>query len=185
MNLFFLSKNLKRSAKYHGDRHVVKMPLEAVQILYSVWFLLHPESKWRESAPWNKKKTMRGFKPTHLNHRLVQWVRESLANYRYCCKYARALCKEYKRRYNKTHAVEEHARWLGSNIPPGIQDRSMTPIPLCDGTNVKVSSIREAVTAYRKYYIATKSHLANYKNGRRPKWISNAFETREKHANHD
>ena len=33
MNLFYLDEDLDRCAEYHVDKHIVKMPLEAAQIL--------------------------------------------------------------------------------------------------------------------------------------------------------
>ena len=35
MNIFILDYSPKLSAQYHPDRHIVKMPLEAVQLLCS------------------------------------------------------------------------------------------------------------------------------------------------------
>ena len=33
MNLFFLDNDLDKCAEYHVDKHIVKMPLEAAQLL--------------------------------------------------------------------------------------------------------------------------------------------------------
>ena len=33
MNLFYLDEDLDKCAEYHVDKHIVKMPLEAAQIL--------------------------------------------------------------------------------------------------------------------------------------------------------
>ena len=38
MNLFYLDENLDKCAEYHVDKHIVKMPLEAAQILCTtIW----------------------------------------------------------------------------------------------------------------------------------------------------
>ena len=38
MNLFYLDEDLDKSAQYHVDKHIVKMPLEAAQLLCTaVW----------------------------------------------------------------------------------------------------------------------------------------------------
>ena len=36
MNIFFLDMNVKKCAKYHVDKHVVKMILETAQLLCGV-----------------------------------------------------------------------------------------------------------------------------------------------------
>ncbi len=42
MNIFFLDVVLALSALYHGNKHVIKMPLEAVQLLYTAKWMLEP-----------------------------------------------------------------------------------------------------------------------------------------------
>ena len=38
MNLFYLDEDFDKSAQYHVDKHIVKMPLEAAQLLCTaVW----------------------------------------------------------------------------------------------------------------------------------------------------
>jgi hypothetical protein len=38
MNLFYLDEDLDKAAQYHVDKHIVKMPLEAAQILCTtIW----------------------------------------------------------------------------------------------------------------------------------------------------
>jgi len=132
MNLFWLSRKLKRNAKYHCDQHVVKMPLEAVQLLYTALSILMKGEQWRNQAPWNKAGTTRGYKATHINHPIAIWVRESLANYNHCVEYALSLCREYTRRYKKVLFVQQHAEWLKAN-PPQLPLCEMTPIPVCIG----------------------------------------------------
>jgi hypothetical protein len=44
MNLFILSSNPTEAAEAHADKHVVKMILEACQMLYSAhWTAAYPE----------------------------------------------------------------------------------------------------------------------------------------------
>ena len=38
MNLFYLDEDLDKCAEYHVDKHIVKMPLEAAQLMCTtVW----------------------------------------------------------------------------------------------------------------------------------------------------
>ena len=42
MNLFYLDQDLDKCAEYHVDKHIVKMPLEAAQILSTcIWVDVH------------------------------------------------------------------------------------------------------------------------------------------------
>jgi len=162
----------------HCDQHVVKIPLEAVQLLYTAWAVLAgTDERWRETAPWNKDKTRRGYLPTHVNHPLAIWVRESEANYLLCQRYARKLCREYWKRTGKTLSVQAHLRWLGSNIPPTLpRTTHHTPIPLCIGTEKgkpipTAATLSDAVEPYRRYYRETKLKMARWKHSQPPAWI--------------
>jgi hypothetical protein len=183
MNLFWLSKWPRKNARYHCDQHVVKMPLEAVQLLYTAWALLCGSLDWRLTAPLNKAGTQRGYKPTHVNHPLARWVRRSRANYLLCVEYAMTLCKEYTKRYGKTLHAERHVVWLANNIPPKLALRQMTPIPICTGKlspkqkTPKVETMDMAVAAYRKAYIRDKMKFARYRYSNVPRWIKAKLET--------
>ena len=39
MNLFYLDKDLDKAAQFHVDKHIVKMPLEAAQILCTTIYI--------------------------------------------------------------------------------------------------------------------------------------------------
>lgn len=174
MNLFWLSKKFKRNARYHCDQHVGKMALESAQILYTALAVRSPNTAWRESAPWNKSGTARGYRATHLNHPLSIWVRTSLANYLHCAQYALALCAEYTKRFRKTHFVEHHVQWLIKHHPTKFEQVGMTLIPLCIGSDKTqyASSKSSAIRAYRKYYCDTKSSFALYRHCKAPKWLT-------------
>lgn len=173
MNLFWLCLDFALNASYHCDQHVVKMPLEAVQVLYAVLWLLDPNGSWRDNAPYNKQKTARGYKLTHKNHPLVKWATESLTNYMHCADYALALCREYTIRYKKTTLVEEHAKWLKNNPPATLFDIGMTPVPLCIGedTTRREEDLEKVVAAYRMYYKTQKLKLARYRHTEKPEWL--------------
>jgi hypothetical protein len=191
MNLFWLSRNVRRSARAHCDQHVVKMPLEAVQLLYTAWAVLasrNNDESWRAAAPLNKAGTRRGYLPTHVNHPLARWVRRSPANYRATADYALALCAEYSTRFpGKTLHAEQHARWLRDNLPPRLQHASgsrrsqreaLTRIPLCIDAQsaaaygARARSIRKAVRAYREFYRRDKAGMARYRYCAPPRWLA-------------
>ena len=41
MNLFYLDEDLDKCAEYHVDKHIVKMPLEAAQLLCTAVWIDH------------------------------------------------------------------------------------------------------------------------------------------------
>ena len=86
MNIFILDRNPEKCARYHCDKHVVKMVLESAQILCSV---LHMRG---EDAP---------YRPTHISHPCVKWANSSLSNFSWLVELAIQLNEEYKFRYEK------------------------------------------------------------------------------------
>ena len=84
MNIFILDKNLDKCAEYHVDKHIVKMPLEAAQMLCTNhWiekYLGHVPQKLtkEEWAVIKEAKTnpVRDFPylPTMYNHPCTIWA---------------------------------------------------------------------------------------------------------------
>ena len=157
MNIFYLDKNIQRCARYHCDKHVIKMILESTQILCSV---LHQHG------------LKASYKPTHLQHPCTLWAGESLENWLWLRELVLELDKEYRYRFNhkKSHRsalVAEHLE-----IPPlpslGITERpqAMPEIYKIPGNPVK---------AYRQYYISAKSHLLIYTKREVPSWVMRAI----------
>ena len=107
MNLFFLDIDPKKCAEYHCDKHVVKMILEIVQMLYTSHHILGPKEKLPEDC----------YKPVSVKHPTAIWIRTSEKNYLYAIEVAMSLAKEYTYRYLKTHSCEKHVVWLSNNLP--------------------------------------------------------------------
>ena len=148
MNIFFLSLNPKECAKYHCDKHVVKMILESVQLLYSAWWVL--EDRAPSDTP---------YKLTHKNHPCAVWVRTSIVNYRYLWLLATYLCQEYTTRYGRTHACERHLASLRA------APRSIPFIPMTLPAQAMPIEYKHKnpITAYRTYYIKDKRRFAKWK----------------------
>jgi hypothetical protein len=70
MNIFFLDIDPKKSAQYHCDKHVVKMILELVQLLYTAHHVLG--SILPKDA----------YKPILALHPSAIWVRNNINNYK-------------------------------------------------------------------------------------------------------
>lgn len=153
MNIFVLDLDREKCARYHVDKHVVKMITEYNQILSSAYYYTFdiPEGI---------------YKLAYRNHRCCRWVRESAMNWRWLYGLNAALCREYTYRYGKVHAGE----YILRKMPPFIDlpEKGLTPFALAmpdDCKNV------DAVTAYRAYYNNYKRELFHWKGREVPPWI--------------
>ena len=158
MNIFFLSRSPKEAAELHCDKHVVKMILESVQLLYSAHWVLNPETI-PEGA----------YKKTHVNHPCAIWIRESLTNYLWLCSLAWWLCKEYQFRYglHKVHKSESHVLWLLQHPPTDIPHVEFTVPPQAMPDQYKQS---DPIDGYKLYYIEDKLKRRGIVNYTKREW---------------
>jgi len=165
MNLFILDANPKKAARYHVDRHVVKMPTETAQMIS---FIYHDTEFWDEKIP----DFMMGFSKTHYKHPCSIWIRESLQNFFYACQLGMELYKEYQFRYNQP---EKHVRALqifdfALLNPPKLPKLGLTPFAQAmDEQYIKFSC---PIQNYREYYREGKKHLHTWKNRATPPFLS-------------
>lgn len=118
MNIFLLSFDYERSAKYHCDTHVVKMILEYCQLLYTAW-LLSFDAECKTDLEWDTFHIdNKPYKKTHMNHPSAIWIRNSAQNYNWLAAHAKVLCEEYTQRYGKTHKCEEKILFLFNRGAP-------------------------------------------------------------------
>jgi hypothetical protein len=148
MNLFILHEEPEIAAEYHCDKHVVKMIIEASQILSTVM---------------HNKGLTGPYKPTHANHPCTLWAAESKLNFSWVLRYQRQLGVEFTRRYYKKHKCSE----LSFKFPDFIKFEQ-TPFVQCMPTKHKIEN--DPVTAYRNYYLAEKRYFAKWKLGNIPSW---------------
>lgn len=197
MNIFVLSVDPKEAAKAHGDKHVVKMILEACQMLYTAhWICAHPElllhkapikvaaaqkllqvPEHMATAPKRKSSAEEpGFRPVHLHHPCTVWVRTSLANYMWLTELALAIANEYEYRFtykgngkDKAHSCKAHARWLQLNPPP-LPEGPRTPFALAMPDEYKMP---DPVASYINFYTGSKKErgLTTYTRRAPPPWI--------------
>ena len=90
MNVFYLSHDVEECARWHVDRHVVKMPTEYAQLLSTAHRLLDGtvyqtySDNGRRVKRWShpdSKKEQLLHAATHVNHPSAVWVRQSKSNY--------------------------------------------------------------------------------------------------------
>ncbi len=174
MNIFYLHPNPHRAARWHCDRHVVKMLLETVQLLYTAhWLTSGPAGPDFRSAPAPKSRPQeRGYKSiSNPKHPSALWARASLQHYRWLAQLGLALALEYRHRFgDKEHSCEAHALWLYFHPPAGLADKGWCTPPPAMPDEHKVS--RDAVRAYRHYYVYSKGArgLLTYSKRQKPHW---------------
>ena len=192
MNIFLLDLDAIKCAQAHGDKHVVKMLLEACQLLYTAhWVVEYPHileyrapvklaivqkhlavPETLKTAPTSVSRPNEpGFRPCHIHHPCAVWVREVLENYIFTAKLAVALADEFKHRFHKkeAHACEAHAHWLLSHYPSFMLDSPRTPfVQAMDDKYKRIDPIE----GYRNYYLTSKKErgLMKYTNRGPPEW---------------
>ena len=178
MNIFILDEDLDRCAEYHVDKHIIKMPLEAAQMLCTnMWidkyFGYVPEKVSKEQLAVlreKKKNEPRDFPylPTMHNHPCTIWARTSLDNHEWLHCYAVALNDEYGYRYGKSHK-SVHDVILKLPEPLSIPRRGLTPFAQAMPDELKG---QDAVEAYRRFYHKDKATFASWKYRNKPDWWS-------------
>jgi len=173
MNIFFLDSDPEKSAEYHCDKHVVKMLLEIVQLLFTAHHLL------------GTSKELLAYKPiSNIKHPMCLWILNSENNYKYAGLLGISLSKEYTYRYKKIHSCDKHIKWLINNVPNNFQvlqieysDKTvlsknnisnLTRIPLCMPED---SMNGNTIESYRKYYLIHKVHFAKWTSRNIPYWF--------------
>lgn len=173
MNIFFLHTNPRKCARWHCDKHVVKMLLETCQLLYTCHWMVTLGKPNFETAPYKNGTLQRGYKKAHWNHPCSKWVRLSLFNYVWLATLGMELLREYEFRYGKTHSCEEHIKWLYKNSPCGLINKGWIEPYLAMPEEYKSG---DAIASYRKYYIGAKKEFLTYKKRHVPHWIVKALD---------
>lgn len=157
MNIFFLSKSTRRCARWHCDKHVVKMILEYTQILYTANHQNGGTEKIKTEAPICVSTGNRGYKSHAKNHPSVRWATESLAHYVWLNALALDLVQEHMFRFSpKTfHASQAHLLWLRENPPPSMGSTAwLRDPPPAMPEEYRVNN--QSIVCYRAYYNGSK-----------------------------
>ena len=160
MNIFYLSHHPGQCARWHCDKHVVKMILEYTQILYTVFYLTDSKEQLLLS-PWNPNTKRNGYLPVHnKKHPSVLWAAESLPHYVWLTSLARHLVKEYHYRYTqakKPHACEVHIQWLSANLPQGLRHKLIWQRPPPPAMPEEYKVPNNSIQSYINYYNGSKA----------------------------
>lgn len=182
MNLFFLSKNPKKAAEYHCNKHVVKMILELLQMLYTAHYINNKNDDWKK---FFEEKGLTPYKKCYQNHPITLWIAEDVNNYYYTLKMLIYLLREKKKRYPdneaskcKPHALallEEYKHNLykpenskkidSEKYTFGFTTDKTTPMPIIVPDECKIKNENgeyDTVLSYREYYISKKRDFAEW-----------------------
>jgi len=190
MNIFALHPNPRKAARWHVDKHVIKMLLETCQLLYTVhWIYGYPTLKQHrsaialsrahyslpipasmESAPASATGQI-GYRPCHIHHPCARWARQTVGNYMWLAQLGIHLAEEYTYRFGKRHACEAHIQWLVQHRPPSIPCVPLRPFAIAMAEEYRVS--RNPFIAYRHYYRTSKAErgLIAYTGRNVPHWL--------------
>ena len=132
-------------------------------MLYTAWHHLGQEG-WNSTAPFNVKRTQRGYRKAHSNHPMTMWVRSSRGNYMFTTRLGMELAMEFYRRYHHVHACTKHILWLYHNAPDKFEivesskayyasitnSSQLTRIPECMPQQYHTKDIVDAYSAFYK-----------------------------------
>jgi hypothetical protein len=160
MNIFVLSRNARKCARYHANKHVVKMILESAQLLCSAHIVL-------DNVIIIEEREL--YKLTHKKHPCAIWARASSENYKWLYDLFYELCTEYTYRYGKVHLCETKFRDILAFVPKNIPKGPITPFALAMPDECKIDE--DAVENYRNYYKTNKQHLCTWTKREIPEWF--------------
>ena len=164
MNIFILHWKQCKAARWHLDKHVVKMIIETAQLLYSSHWILNSEGL-NENA----------YKLAHKNHPVTIWCRKSKANFLWTLELVEALHTEWRFRYGhpdtKFHKSYLMAMILKENMPSDdvFEEKGLTEFAMAMPVEYKT---KDVVESYRNYYMSEeKQKIASWNKGReKPEW---------------
>lgn len=190
MNIFVLHWKQRKVARWHCDKHVVKMLLETVQLLYTAhWCLTYREldectgaqqlairqrklevPDKMKSAPLNL--SGKHYRPCHSFHPCARWTRQASGNYKWLAKLGLELAREFEFRYGHQHSCQIHAEWLARHVPSGIPKKPLQNFVLAMDARFKVSG--DPIVSYRHFYKVSKGEergLLTYTKREIPHWL--------------
>lgn len=192
MQIFVLDAMPYTAAKYHCDKHIVKMVLEYAQLLSTAHRVLRcnylkyekPNGKRQglflldgEEVKYNTELGKyqivdpQCYNATHINHPCALWARETDANYHWLVALFTGCLREYKRRYHKEHSVAKLLPFFEC-APAQITRAPMTPFALAIPDQYKVTN--NAIASYRAFYVGEKARFAKWTNTDLPPWFEQA-----------
>ncbi len=164
MNIFFLDPDPRTAAEYTNDAHVRVSPKEIAQML---------STAWHKTSPISAEERPELYLPTHVNHPMTVWCRQTQGNYALAYTFMLELLAEFEFRFDKKHETAKLIEPLGA-IPPSIANNrftKQTKFPQCFG-DYSYCQHADPYLGYRLYYVFGKTHLATWTRRPTPAWYS-------------
>ena len=143
MNIFYTDHDPTTAAAALPDKHIVKMPVETVQMLVSA--LRRYDIDYTVTT-----KTGTNHKGGYANHPSTVWAGDNQANATWLWEHGVALCAEYTERYGKVHFAEGQLRTLQTwvlDLPDGKLTSPALAMPDECKTSDPVESYRNCIRA--------------------------------------
>jgi hypothetical protein len=188
MNIFVVDNCPKIAAQNLCNKHVVKMIVETAQMLSTAHRVLDGTPYIDKTAHGRKVTRYRHWytnfetnlcKAAMINHPCTKWCMTSIANYRWLYEHGCELMSEYTFRYNKTHAMERLYKLFLIAEPGYLHINGMMNFtPFAQAMPDKYKD-KDAVVAYRNYYIGDKARLAQWTKRNPPEWYSEGLTSKD------
>tara|TARA_R100000406_G_scaffold96190_1_gene93141 strand:- start:6918 stop:7448 length:531 start_codon:yes stop_codon:yes gene_type:complete len=172
MNIFVLDENPIVAAEMHCDKHVPKLIVETAQMMASA---LRRHGATDEVMPIAQT-SGKPYKGGYHNHPCTIFVGDTHMNYLWTAHLGIALCREYQKRFQRTHACQApiyqmmdlfHMIPIGGLTEFARAFQKDNP----DMDDLYDTSKFTAVEAYRQYYLRGKAHFAKWERGTpAPSW---------------
>lgn len=168
LNIFALDKNPKKAAEMMCDKHIVKMIIESFQMFSSVIDSNYDENLLLGVTKPSAFLGMYQYPKSVPQHPCTMWIAKSKGNYKWMLKHTRALCGEYRKRYNKVHKAEGMLMIVEGQLPYlKFEVDRKTKFVQAMPENAKD---KDPVRGYRNYYNLYKFMFAKWKMGNVPAW---------------
>ena len=182
MNIFVVDKSPTISAQNLCNKHVVKMIIETAQMLSTAHRVLDGIPYVDVTASGRKVKRYKHpynnfdlslCKAVMQNHPCTKWCMETHANYEWLYQHGRALLQEYHYRYERHHSMTGLYNMFLSGPPIKLcmPSRNERLTPFAQAMPDKYKD-KDAVVAYRNYYLGEKAKFAQWKKRNPPEWYS-------------
>ena len=181
MNIFLLDKNVNINARYHCDKHVVKMLLETCQMIGTVLRVSFDISDIPGQC-----------KSTHVNHPSVKWITNDPINkFPYLFHLGRSLSSEYTYRYRRIHKCAQTLWDIPSQVLRGTSSNSdwlltlraiqlysehyiheytdFSDFPKVMPEHCIISD--DPVECYRNLYCTEKAYMCKWTGRDKPEWF--------------
>jgi len=168
-------------AQSYCDSHM-KICLEITQMVFFAWVSIGdtiPPSLY-DVLPVRDDGTKKyiEFKrtPSHANHPMTKWIKETGGNYLAACRIGLAIAKEYTHRYGKQHACQVLLEHALMHVPACLIDSTefRTFPPQCFDESFQEEDPADYVVAHRKNYENKAKTLKRFSYTKRdpPTWLS-------------